>query len=148
MTFLLDVNVLIAILDPDHVAHSLALAWFDEVGHRAWATSPTIQNGVIRIMGAAKYDTVPFSCAEIADVLVRWVRAPEHQFWADDLSLLDDRLIDIRQFTSPGRITDSYLLALAVRHDAKLATLDRRLSPDVVAGGREALHVIAASTEN
>lgn len=142
MTYLLDVNVLIAILDPDHVFHRVALGWFDEVGHRAWATSPAVQNGVVRIVGSAKYQSLPFGCAEVADLLANWVKAVEHQFWPDDISLLDSRIIDTIRLSSSDRITDTYLLALAVNKGGMLATLDRRLSPDAVHGGREALHVI------
>jgi predicted nucleic acid-binding protein len=32
MTFLLDVNVLIALFDPDHVNHDVAHRWFEIVG--------------------------------------------------------------------------------------------------------------------
>jgi uncharacterized protein len=141
--FLLDANVLIAILDPDHDLHDRALNWFNREGHRAWATSPVIQNGVIRIVGAARYSAVPFGCDEIADVLERWCSVPEHAFWPDDISLLDAGLVDRRRLTSPGRITDSYLLALAVSKGGKLATLDRKLSTAAVRGGADALHVIA-----
>ena len=49
MTFLLDVNVLIALIDPGHVAHDNAHEWFAAMGHTAWATCPITENGVIRI---------------------------------------------------------------------------------------------------
>nr|WP_280954044.1 hypothetical protein [Mesorhizobium sanjuanii] len=39
MTFLLDVNVLIALIDPGHVAHDDAHQWFESTGHSSWATS-------------------------------------------------------------------------------------------------------------
>lgn len=143
MRFLLDVNLLIALLDPDHVHHKLALDWFDETGCRAWATSPLVQNGVIRILGSAGYTAMPFGCAEIAEVLARWSGAPEHEFWPDDVSLLDPRLVDRERLTSPARVSDTYLLALSVSRGGKLATLDQRLSPAAVAGGQEALHRLA-----
>ena len=38
MTYLLDVNVLIALVDPAHVSHDAAHDWFDAEGARAWAT--------------------------------------------------------------------------------------------------------------
>jgi predicted nucleic acid-binding protein len=39
-------------------------------------------------------------------------------------------------------VTDSYLLALAVAHGDRLATLDRRLSDKAVRGGKAALRII------
>jgi len=53
--FLLDVNVLIALIDPAHVRHDRAHQWFAEVGEQAWATCPLTENGVLRIVGHARY---------------------------------------------------------------------------------------------
>ena len=142
MRYLLDVNLLVATLDPDHVHHDVALHWFNDTGSRAWATSPIVQNGVVRILGAASYAAIPFGCGEVAGLLATWCASPEHEFWSDDVSLLDHRLVDRTRLTSPGRITDSYLLALAVARGGQLATLDRRLSPAAVAGGEQALRLI------
>ncbi len=38
MTFLLDVNVLIALIDPTHIAHDPAHRWFAGAGGESWAT--------------------------------------------------------------------------------------------------------------
>jgi uncharacterized protein len=38
VTFLLDVNVLIALIDPNHVGHDTAHEWFREMGAVSWAT--------------------------------------------------------------------------------------------------------------
>ena len=142
MTYLLDVNVLIALLDTLHIHHERANAWFAEAGHRSWATSPIVQNGVVRIIGGSRYTSMPFGCGEIADLVAEWCAAPGHRFWPDDVSLLDDTLVERGRLLSPKRITDVYLLALAVRHGGKLVTLDHRLSPEGIRGGREALHII------
>lgn len=142
MTYLLDVNVLIALLDPLHIHHGAASDWFVATGSQSWATSPIVQNGAIRIIGSAGYSNVPFGSGAVADLLADWCEAPGHRFWSDDISLLDDQLVERQRLTGPKRITDTYLLALACRHGGKLATLDRRLAADAVRGGQEALHVI------
>ena len=36
MPFLLDVNVIIAILDPEHSHHPCALQWFEREGQTHW----------------------------------------------------------------------------------------------------------------
>ncbi|MEX3952688.1 hypothetical protein AB4Y40_33655 [Paraburkholderia sp. EG287B] len=46
MAYLLDINVLIALLDAGHVQHEAAHEWFGRVNHPAWATCPLIENGV------------------------------------------------------------------------------------------------------
>ena len=65
-----------------------------------------------------------------------------HVFWPDAVSLADERLFEPSALTKPEQITDAYLLALAVSNGGRLATFDRRLSPDAVKGGRSALHLI------
>ena len=55
--------------------------------------------------------------------------ALNHQFIADDISLLDDTLVRFPDVAGPGQLTDVYLLALAVAHDMRLVTLDKRIRP-------------------
>ncbi len=57
--FLLDVNVLIALVDPAHVQHEQAHDWFARVGQRAFATCPITENGLLRIVGHPKYPNSP-----------------------------------------------------------------------------------------
>lgn len=142
MTFLLDVNVLIALIDPAHVGHDAAHTWFAAVGSAAWATCPLTQNGVLRILGHPRYPNSAGSPAAVAPILARLCALPGHVFWADDVSLVGSDLIDAAQITTPAQVTDSYLLALAATHRGQLATFDRRLSTRAVHGGRAACHVI------
>ena len=55
MRSLLDVNVLIALLDADHISHTAATAWLSEHGRRGWASCPITQNGCVRIMSHPGY---------------------------------------------------------------------------------------------
>lgn len=43
--YLLDVNVLIALIDPAHVQHDAVHEWFGKVRHKAFATCPITENG-------------------------------------------------------------------------------------------------------
>ncbi|HEV7327588.1 MAG TPA: TA system VapC family ribonuclease toxin [Bosea sp. (in: a-proteobacteria)] len=144
MTFLLDVNVLIALIDPLHIHHLQAEAWFLREGKADWATCPLTENGTLRIVGDKRYANSPGSPVIVAEVLSRLRDVGQHRFWSDDVSLLDPKLFTPEKFTSAQHITDTYLLALAVKHDGKLATFDKRLKPDAVKSGATALHVIAA----
>ncbi len=49
--YLLDVNVLIALIDANHVHHDRAHQWFAAEGIHAWATCATTENGLLRIVG-------------------------------------------------------------------------------------------------
>lgn len=142
MTFLLDVNVLIALIDPAHVGHDAAHNWFEREGGRNWATCPITQNGVIRIVGHPRYPNTPGSPAEAAVIVQRLCALSGHSFWPDDVDLFGGGIIDAMEIRTPAQVTDSYLLALAAARGGKLATFDRKLSVRAVSGGRAALHLI------
>lgn len=57
--YLLDVNVLIALVDPSHILHEQAHEWFAKAGHTAFATCPLTENGLVRIVGNPKYPNSP-----------------------------------------------------------------------------------------
>ena len=61
---------------------------------------------------------------------------PGHVSWHDDISLVGVDYFDTAQVLTSAQVTDTYLLALAVAHNGKLATFDRRLSVKAVKGGR------------
>jgi predicted nucleic acid-binding protein len=62
--------------------------------------------------------------------------------WPDNLSLLDNPIVDLASVSSSGRVTDTYLLVLAAQNGGKLPTLDRRLSAAAVNGGAGALKIV------
>ena len=141
-TFLLDVNVLIALLDPAHVHHDAAHKWFGAHGHKAWATCPLTENGVLRIVGHARYPNSAGTPSAVMALMATLRTLPGHVFWPDDISLMDAERIDASRLLTSAQVTDSYLLALVCAHDGQLATLDRRLVTDAVRGGKQRLHVL------
>lgn len=147
MTFLLDVNLLIALIDPAHVGHDDAHAWFDAHGRDDWATCPLTENGVIRIVGHPKYPNTPGSPAQVAAIVEQMRALPGHHFWPDDISMIDAGHVDAAQVLTSAQVTDTYLLALAVAHGGRLATFDRRLSARAVRGGKAALHLVGGPSE-
>ena len=141
--FLLDVNVLIALIDPTHVQHDRAHDWFARTGRRAWATCPLTENGVLRIVGNSRYPSSPGNPAAVAELMTVFLALGGHEFWPDDVSLFDAARVDTSRLLDSAQITDSYLLALAGAHGGKLATLDRRMVTTAVADGPRAIHLIA-----
>jgi len=139
---LLDVNVLIALMDPRHVHHELAHSWFAGSAPSAWATCPITENAVLRILGHPRYPNSPGPPAVVAPLLQGLLAHPRHRFWPDDLSLLTGTVVLHERLLDSAQLTDAYLLALAVHHAGKLVTLDRRLQGDGVRGGAEALVVL------
>lgn len=124
MRALLDVNVLIALLDADHLHHASAHAWLAANIETGWASCPLTQNGCIRILSQPAYPGA-LPAAAVATRLATATATRWHQFWPDAISLLDRERIDHTRILSPRQITDVYLLALAVHNDGRFVTFDR-----------------------
>jgi toxin-antitoxin system PIN domain toxin len=140
--FLLDVNVLIALVDPAHVQHEAAHAWFGRVGHKAFATCPITEMGLLRIVGHPKYPNSPGPPSAVAGALQAMRGLKGHAFWPDGISLVDNGLVVASLLSSHARVTDTYLLALACANRGRLATLDARLATEVVADGSQYVELI------
>jgi len=126
MRALLDVNVLLALLDADHVDHRRAREWLGtEIGH-GWASCALTQNGCVRILSQPQYPS-PVSTAEAADRLERATSSEHHAFWPCSTSVLDPALVDRTRVHGPRQVTDVYLLALAVHHGGRFVTFDGRI---------------------
>jgi toxin-antitoxin system PIN domain toxin len=141
-SYLLDVNVLIALVDPAHVQHDQAHDWFARVGRQGFATCPITENGLMRIVGHPKYPNSPGSPSVVLQSLTTIRGLPGHVFWPDDISLTDAGRVHAARLSSHSQVTDSYLLALARAHGGRLASLDRRLVVDAVADGSATLELI------
>jgi len=140
--YLLDVNVLIALVDSGHIQHDPAHDWFGRVGHQAFATCPITENGLLRIVGHPRYPNSPGPPSVVAGALAAIRRLPGHIFWPDSISLVQSELIDPSLLSSHSRVTDSYLLALARANKGKLATFDHKLATQVIAEGSGALELL------
>ena len=129
--YFLDVNVMIALLDVDHVMFERAARWFHGDPAMDWMMSPIVQMGVVRIMSGPRYMS-PLTPAEVVRSLRSATRLGRYRFIADDLDLLDTWVFDEDSMRGSAHITDTYLLALAARHGAALATFDARIVTDAV----------------
>ena len=131
MRALLDVNVLIALFDSDHALHFPALKWFDENGKTGWASCPLTQNGCIRVMSQPGYAN-PIPVHAIAKRLREAASHRHHELWPDEVTVLDESVIDTTRVHGAKQLTDVYLLALAVARGGRLVTFDRNLPVDAV----------------
>jgi toxin-antitoxin system PIN domain toxin len=140
---LLDVNVLVALFDPAHFHHEEAHLWFGRNRKRGWATCPLTINGCIRVLSNPAYPTIEARPAEVVAGLRTFCASPDHHFWSDSVSLLDESLFRPQKIGGHQKITDAYLLGLAVRNHGRLATFDRAIPLEAVNGaGASQLAVI------
>lgn len=142
--FLLDVNTVLALLDPKHVFHEAAHTWAGKVLESHWLTCPIVQNAVIRVASQPAYPNHLGTPAAVREILEDFCASPRHEFCPDDISLVDDSRIARPDLFTSSRVTDLYLLALAHHHQARLATFDRRVPAEAVFGGPDAIEVLDA----
>lgn len=141
-TYLLDVNLLLALSDPMHVHHEVAHRWFERTGRYGWATCPITENGFVRIASHPKYPNRPGDVGAVLAILRQFCEVDGHRFWDEGITIRE--LLLPGSLTTYNHITDVYLLGLAVYHGGKLATLDQKIPASGVQGGVSALEVIAA----
>jgi toxin-antitoxin system PIN domain toxin len=140
MIYLLDANVLIALLDIEHVHHARALRFFPTAQREGWATCPLVENAFIRILGRPGYPNGPGSPELTRRLLLQYCASPGHQFLPDDLTLRDSH--QFPALPASRHLTDLYLLGLAVKHGGRLATFDAGLEASLIPGGPAAYHLI------
>lgn len=130
---LLDVNVLIALLDQDHVGHQKARGWLTREIGAGWASCAITQNGYIRVVSQPRYPS-PISTTQAMVLLRNATSTEHHRFLPCDVSLLDSTAIEGDRVHGPKQVTDAYLLALAVKHGGRLVTYDVAIPLSAVAG--------------
>ncbi|MGQ0656059.1 MAG: TA system VapC family ribonuclease toxin [Betaproteobacteria bacterium] len=133
MRALLDINVLIALLDQAHPHHETASSWLTANIKQGWASCPITQNGCVRIMSQPSYPGAR-PVAQIVERLRGGLRHAAHRFWPDDLSIVDDNAIDTTRVHGARQVTDTYLLALALKHGGRLVTFDSGIALAAVRG--------------
>jgi uncharacterized protein len=130
---LLDINVLLALLDSDHVDHRTAREWISAEIQHGWASCAITQNGFVRIISQPRYPS-PVPAAEAIARLSRATHSEHHAFWPCEVSLLDERIVDRSRIHGPRQVTDVYLLALAVANRGRFVTFDGAVPLSAVAG--------------
>jgi toxin-antitoxin system PIN domain toxin len=121
---LLDVNALIALMWPAHEFHEPAQQWFKKAARRGWATCPFTQIAFVRIVSNPAFSPHAVTPAEALDLLFENLDHSQHRFWKDDLGVVQATNAFRSRFQGHRQITDSYLLGLAARNNAALATFD------------------------
>ena len=135
MTALLDVNVLLALFDSAHVHHGRAKDWLLSQPNMAWASCPLTQNGFVRIISQPAYPGC-ISVQRATELLEGATSSAHHTFWPDDISILDRDKFDHSRIHGSKQLTDAYLLALAIKNDARLVAIDRAIPLSCVRGAK------------
>jgi uncharacterized protein len=105
---------------------------------RRIASCPIVENGVLRVLNLPSYSSVgPLGFALVSEKMAQVCSHLDHQFWPDDASLLLDGVVNWPRVLGHQQVTDVYLLAVAVRHQECLVTLDHRISLSTVSSSAD-----------
>jgi toxin-antitoxin system PIN domain toxin len=124
-SYLPDVNLLIALTDPEHIGHSSAIAWHSQIGAARLLLCPVTESGFVRLttmpsVGGRKMSEALARLRMIA-ALPNCESLPIVDSWLSLVQPLTPRMYGHRQ------VTDALLLGLAIRNGAILVTLDRAI---------------------
>lgn len=123
MTYLLDVNALVALGFANHEFHVRVASWLQSQQFPPLATCPITELGFVRVLTQAPAYGLTVSQARLLLSRLKKVDKPQFEFIPDDhyISFLPAWV------KAPKQITDGHLASLASSKGAVLATLDARL---------------------
>lgn len=143
--YLLDTNLLIALLWPSHEQHELAVRWFRRHRAQGWSTCPFTETGFIRIVSNPAFSRDAVLPREASKVLSANTAAADHTFWPDDAPFAEVAAFAGVRLIGHQQVTDAYLLGLAIRRGGALATLDQRIAALAVPDSAEQGAVVVVS---
>lgn len=123
--YLLDLNSLVALADPDHERHKAMQGWFRSSGKSDWGVCPLTETGFVRVTTNPAYRPASRSIAQATAILADFAASPGYCYWPITESWpaltapFSSRLLGHQQ------VTDAYLLGLAVKQAGVLVTFNR-----------------------
>ena len=122
--YLLDVNVVLAVLDQRHAYHLAVEEWFDSPGLQ-WSLCAFTEAGVLRFFTRPK--TGGLSMEQVTAMLDRLKRRPGYCFQPITADWQTLTTLFAKRIHGHNQVTDAYLLGVAVREGLVLGTCDRGL---------------------
>lgn len=140
VTYLLDVNILVALTRADHVHHGRAHTWFAQVD--SWATTAVTESSYLRLMLNPKVAGIAYRTGDVLNTLQGLRVLPGHRYISDQ-STLAESAVDLISLVGTKQVTDFHLINLAAINDVVLATFDARLPKSLSPADRHNCHVVA-----
>ena len=123
--YLADVNILIALLDEDHIHHKLVLKWFDASDEDEFGVCAFTEAGFLRVTTNPKAGSNTIETA--LDALASLNHHARYRFWPISKGWSSLAAPFIERVFGHQQITDAYLLGLAVKEDGVLVTMDKAI---------------------
>jgi toxin-antitoxin system PIN domain toxin len=123
--YLADVNVLIALLDEDHIHHKLVLKWFNATGSDEFGVCAFTEAGFLRVATNPKAGLHTIDTA--LDALTSLNNYSGYRFWPISKGWVSLAAPFIERVFGHQQITDAYLLGLAIKEKGVLVTMDKAI---------------------
>jgi toxin-antitoxin system PIN domain toxin len=124
---LLDLNVLIALTDPEHQHHRKAQDWFMSSGKGSWGVCPLTEAGFIRVTTNPTFRPGLRTLEQAIAILQALKAYPGYWYWEIDESWVTLTARFAARILGHQQVTDAYLLGLAIKENGVLVTFDRGL---------------------
>jgi toxin-antitoxin system PIN domain toxin len=126
---LLDLNVLIALADPEHIHRRTVEQWFLSTGKDNWGVCPFTEAGFIRIATNPAMQAATITVERAIAILQAFRVHPGYHYWpitdAENWVAVTARFA--ARISGYQQVTDAYLLGVAIKEDGVLVTFDRGL---------------------
>ncbi len=123
--YLLDLNALIFLADPDGLHYRAMLKWFDSSGKEDWGVCPLTEAGFVRVTTNPAYRGPTRTFAQATAILAEFATHPGYRYW----SITDRWAVLTAPFSARvlghQQVTDAYLLGLAIKEEGVLVTFDK-----------------------
>lgn len=137
--WLLDANVLVALVLTTHVHHRAAHTALRSC--EVFATTPVTEAALVRLLLNPAVTGSRFGATDALRVLRGLRHDPRHRSLPDDTTLTES-YVDLSVLMGHRQVTDLHLLNLAARHACVLATFDGSLAQSVAPSDRMHLHLL------
>jgi len=125
--FLLDLNALISLVDPDSIQYRSMQEWFDSTGKADWGVCPLTETGFVRVTTNPAFGGATRTVAQATAILSELAKRPGYRYWpiAEKWAILTAPFA--ARVLGHQQVTDAYLLGLAVKEKGVLVTFDQGL---------------------
>lgn len=126
--YLLDLNALISLADPDSIHYEAMQRWFDSEGKQDWGVCPLTESGFVRVTTNPKYGGQGRTVAQATAILAELAHVNGYRYWPITESWAELTTPFAARIKGHQQVTDAYLLGLAIRENGVLVTFDASIS--------------------
>jgi hypothetical protein len=125
--YLLDLNVLVALIDDEHVHYRAAHRWFNSLEHEEWGVCPLTEAGLVRLTTNPSAGPMLHTFTEANAMLEEIATWTGYCYWPITESWAALTAPFAARISGHQQVTDAYLLGIAIKEDGVLVTFDRGL---------------------